>query len=166
MSFIVVMGVSGCGKTTVGSELARRLGFHFCDADDFHSEENKQKMANGVPLTDDDRLPWLQTLSQLPFRHEKLVLACSALKQQYRRILAEHSPSHLFVFLDVPGEELKRRLCTRQGHYFKVNMLDSQLATLERPHGNDLKYVIVDCSHKGVGDVVNAIVEALEFQKQ
>uniref|UniRef100_A0A1I7ZPW4 Gluconokinase n=1 Tax=Steinernema glaseri TaxID=37863 RepID=A0A1I7ZPW4_9BILA len=166
MTFVIVMGVSGCGKTTVGEQLARKLGFKFCDADDFHSDENKEKMARGIPLTDEDRLPWLQTLSQLPLRHEKLVLACSALKQKYRSVLVQNARSQSFVFLDVPESELRRRLSSRQGHYMKANMLESQLATLERPQRDDRGYVIVDCGfEKSVNDVVNEIAEALTNEK-
>ncbi|GAA4038229.1 gluconokinase [Hymenobacter glaciei] len=131
------MGVSGCGKTTVGQELAQQLGLPFYDADDFHSAANIEKMSHGTPLTDDDRRDWLATLATDLGKWEAAggaVLACSALKETYRTTLQNgvHSPMH-WVFLDGPRELLLERMGGRKGHYMHPDMLDSQLATLERP---------------------------------
>ena len=131
------MGVSGCGKTTVGEQLAQKLALPFYDADDFHSQANIDKMAHGIPLTDDDRHDWLATLATKLGEWEKAggaVLACSALKEKYRTTLQSKSEEPLhWVFLNGPKELLLERMGKRKGHYMHSNMLDSQLATLERP---------------------------------
>ena len=137
---IVVMGVSGSGKTTVGRTLADTLGWTFYEGDDFHPEANVEKMSHGTPLDDADRAPWLDALCELIAgiiaRDEHGVIACSALKQSYRDALVPRGapPKAVrFVFLDVPVEELRRRVAHRQ-HFFPPALLDSQLATLELPH--------------------------------
>lgn len=131
------MGVSGCGKSTVGEQLAQKLNLPFHDGDDFHSQANIDKMAHGTPLTDDDRREWLETLAIKLGEWEKdggAILACSALKEKYRTTLQSESAEPLhWVFLDGPKELLLERMGGRQGHYMHANMLDSQLATLERP---------------------------------
>ncbi|MCX7892988.1 MAG: gluconokinase [Burkholderiales bacterium] len=136
---VVVMGVAGAGKTTVGRLLARHLAARFADADDFHPPENVAKMRAGVALDDADRAPWLARLNALVAASaaagEPLVLACSALKRAYRERLADGVPGVRFVFLDGPRELLARRLAGRTGHYMNPDLLDSQLATLERPEG-------------------------------
>ena len=136
---IVVMGVAGAGKTTVGTALARALGWTFLDADAFHPAANIEKMSHGIALTDADREPWLDALctliSNTVHRGEHVVLACSALKQWYREYLVPRDVSHAavrFIHLDVPVAELRRRLETRK-HYFKPELLESQLQTLETP---------------------------------
>lgn len=133
----VVMGVSGCGKSTIGEQLAQKLNLPFHDGDDFHSQANIDKMAHGTPLNDDDRHDWLETLAAKLAEWEQAggaVLACSALKEKYRDTLQSQSrePLH-WVFLDGPKELLLERMGKRKGHYMHSNMLDSQLATLERP---------------------------------
>ena len=133
----IVMGVSGCGKSTVGEQLARQLNLPFYDADDFHSAANIEKMSHGIPLTDDDRREWLATLATKIGTWDATsgaVLACSALKEKYRITLQSQArqPLH-WVFLDGPKELLLERMGTRKGHYMHSNMLASQLATLERP---------------------------------
>lgn len=134
------MGVAGAGKTTVGRELAQAIGWEFHDADEYHSAENIAKMHRGEPLTDDDRRPWLATLSALiativrEGRHA--VLACSALKQSYRDVLVPPKVPEgavRFTYLDVPPDELRRRLTERAHHFAPPELLASQLATLERP---------------------------------
>lgn len=136
---VVVMGVSGSGKTTIGKLLAERMGWIFADADDFFSAASKQKMAEGHPLTDQDRAPWLQTLNGLLRRWDREgkngVLACSALKTQYHETLEAGIPlTHIqFIFLDGPKELIAKRLATRKHEYMNPMLLDSQLATLERP---------------------------------
>ncbi|AMJ64168.1 gluconokinase [Hymenobacter sp. PAMC 26628] len=134
---IIVMGVSGSGKTTVGQLLAARLGLPFYDGDDFHPAANVAKMAAGYPLTDEDRAGWLATLAANLGQWRAAggaVLACSALKEAYRQTLQAGAGAPLsWVFLDTDVEVLRARLAARQGHYMKADMLDSQLATLEKP---------------------------------
>jgi gluconokinase len=133
---IVVMGVSGSGKTTVGSLLASDLGWCFADADDYHSAENVEKMRMGIPLTDADRGPWLERLRARIVEWLKSgsngVLACSALRQVYRDRLRVNKRVH-FVFLRGARNLLSTRLLQRHDHYMKQSMLDSQLTTLEEP---------------------------------
>jgi gluconokinase len=134
---IVVIGVSGSGKTTHGRALANALGWAFADADDFHPPANIAKMSEGRPLDDADRAPWLAALRAEIERHlatdRPLVLACSALRQAYRDALWADRPRMRLVFLDGPRELLASRLAERSGHYMPAALLDSQLATLERP---------------------------------
>lgn len=134
---IIIMGVSGCGKTTVGELLAKKLGRPFYDGDDFHSAANIAKMAAGNPLTDADRHDWLATLATKIGEWEQAdgaVLACSALKETYRQTLqaGASAPLH-WVFLDGDPAVLRARLEGRHDHYMKASMLESQLATLEKP---------------------------------
>jgi gluconokinase len=133
----VIMGVSGCGKTTVGTALARALGVPFVEGDAFHPPGNVDKMSAGVPLTDADRGPWLQALADelRSARNRKagLVMSCSALRRAYRDVLRAGDPGVRFVFLDGESELIGRRLAGRRGHYMPPILLDSQLATLERP---------------------------------
>ncbi len=131
------MGVTGCGKTTVGALLAKTCGWDFHDADDFHPAANVAKMKSGAPLTDEDRRPWLDRLNALIADSEQqgnnLVLACSALKQAYRDRLARGCTTARFVFLDGDIELIRARLLARRGHYMNPKLLDSQFAILERP---------------------------------
>ena len=161
MSFIV-MGVSGCGKTTVGKGLAEKLNLSFYDADAFHSAANIEKMAHGTPLTDDDRHDWLATLATKLNEWEKAggaVLACSALKEKYRTTLQSEAQKPLhWVFLDGPKEILLARMGSRQGHYMHSGMLDSQLTTLERP-AYALRLSIEHTPDELVGEVVAAVAK-------
>ena len=130
------MGVSGSGKTRVGEALARRLGCPFTDADDLHSDANRAKMAAGIPLTDQDRLPWLRAVGNA-IRNAIIggrnhVFACSALKADYRRILDPRGECKL-VYLRGSRDLLAERLAGRQGHFFNPDLLQSQLDTLEEP---------------------------------
>jgi gluconokinase len=133
---IVLMGVSGSGKTTVGTLLAHELRWKFADGDDYHSAANVEKMRSGVPLTDADRGPWLDTLRSLVadwlVTDSNAVLACSALRAVYRQRLRIDSRVN-FVYLKADAKTLSERLLHRPGHYMKEPMLQSQLATLEEP---------------------------------
>lgn len=132
---IVVMGVSGAGKSTIGARLARTLGVDYAEGDDFHPAANVAKMAAGIPLDDTDRAPWLDLIGAwLADRHGRGgVVSCSALERAYRDRLRAAAPDLFLVYLEVPRTELERRLTTRSGHFMHVQMLDSQLAALEPP---------------------------------
>jgi gluconokinase len=132
---LVVMGVSGSGKTTVAVGVARRLGWVFAEGDDFHPTANVAKMHAGVSLTDDDRWPWLRLLAnwigEREGTGENAVLTCSALKRAYRDVLSVGHPSVCFVHVTASAETIRRRLEHRRGHYMPASLLDSQLAALE-----------------------------------
>jgi gluconokinase len=142
---VAVMGVTGSGKTTVGSLLAKRLGWEYVDADDFHSPANKDKMHRGIPLTDADRLPWLAAihdyLARAESQHRNLVLACSALKQSYRELLFRGLDTRL-VYLKGSYELIDQRLQQRKGHFADDHILAAQFADLEEP----TDAVVVDIS--------------------
>ncbi len=132
---VVVMGVSGSGKTEIGTRLAERLGCEFIEGDDFHPPANVAKMAGGTPLTDADRLPWLQSLNAKLLENQRTVLACSALKESYRQILAQGSSQCRFVHLRGSIELIRGRLTERRHRFMPASLLESQFATLEPPHG-------------------------------
>ncbi len=139
-TIIMLMGVSGVGKTTIGQALAQELGWPFYDADDFHPTANVEKMRQGQPLTDDDRHPWLATLhqhiAQLIHAKQAAVVTCSALKQSYRNILAEGQADKLrWVYLKGNYALIQQRLAARAHHFMKADLLASQFATLEEPAG-------------------------------
>jgi gluconokinase len=158
---IVVLGVSGAGKTTVGRELARELGYEFLEGDDFHSQANKDKMHAGIALTDADREPWLaalrQAIERVLARGGRAVLACSALKRAYRDEL--RMDGVCFVYLRVSRAEVRARLARRGPHFFNPELLDSQFATLEEPE----HALIVDAT-EDVSTTVRAILAALSDQ--
>jgi gluconokinase len=146
---VVVMGVSGCGKTTVAHGIAAATGLLFAEADDFHSRANVEKMRAGIPLDDEDRWPWLHDLAEWMAERaaegRSTVIACSALKRVYRDLLAEGPPSLDFVHLHGSAEVIRARLASREGHYMPASLLDSQLATLE-PLEADERGVVLDVS--------------------
>jgi gluconokinase len=137
----VVMGVSGCGKSTVALQLAARLGLEFIEGDELHSAENVARMAAGVPLTDADREGWLKVLSdrirEARLAGRGLVLSCSALKRSYRDVLRQGSPAVRFVHLHGERALLAARMAQRAGHYMPASLLDSQLAALEAPEASE-----------------------------
>jgi len=160
---VVLMGVSGSGKTKIGTLLARRMGMVFADGDDYHSAANTQKMAAGQPLTDDDRRPWLAELNGLLRGWQESgsggVLACSALKESYRQMLAEGMPADVvrFVLLDGSRELIAQRLAERKHSYMNPALLDSQFATLERPGGDAVVVKIDRAPEVVVGEILTKI---------
>jgi gluconokinase len=135
---VLIMGVTGSGKTTVGKLLSQRLNWAFLDADDFHSSENREKMHQGIPLSDADRTPWLDAIHDELLRRngddQDVVLACSALKQEYRDTLGAELNLEI-VYLRGSTEQLRRNLATRKNHFAGEDLVPSQLATLEEPSG-------------------------------
>jgi gluconokinase len=160
----VLMGVSGSGKTTIGELLARRLGWPYADADSFHSAENVAKMASGHPLSDDDRRPWLQAIRTWIDDHlskdQPGVTSCSALKRSYRDLL--RGPGVSIVYLRGTRAEIESRVAARKGHYFKLDMVESQFAALEEP-GPDEDVITVSIS-KTPDEVVASILAAAGIQ--
>lgn len=139
---IVLMGVSGSGKSTVGKILASQLNWSFVEADDFHPAANKEKMHAGLPLNDQDRQPWLDRLQHRIddawSRRENIVLACSALKDAYRDFLEEHHPEAVwYVYLHGSEDLIRQRLAQRKGHFMNPSLLHSQFETLEEPPPQD-----------------------------
>lgn len=130
---VVVMGVSGSGKSTIGEMLATRLDYPFLDADQFHPAANVARMAAGTPLTDEDRWPWLQNLNAMLRQEKTAILACSALKEAYRQALSTGLADCRFVHLRGSIELIRARLKDRQHRYMPASLLDSQFATLEPP---------------------------------
>jgi carbohydrate kinase (thermoresistant glucokinase family) len=134
---IVLIGPMGCGKTTIGKLVSASTGWRFADGDDFHPPGNIGKMAAGIPLDDDDRLPWLRSLGKLISRTiadgENLILACSALKRQYRTLLGIDQKQVVSVYLKGTPELLQQRIAGRTNHYMNKDLLTSQLQTLEEP---------------------------------
>ena len=158
---IVVMGVTGSGKTTVGQLLAARLGCLFADADDFHSAANKEKMHKGIPLTDADRLPWLAAMhdqiAKWAASKQDAVLACSALKQAYRQQLWS-GPEAKFVYLKGSYELIAQRLRARKGHFADEHILAGQFADLQEP----TDAIVVDIS-KTPGEIVEEMCRRLQL---
>jgi len=159
--FFIVMGVSGSGKTSVGKLLAEQLGWEFYDADDFHPPENVAKMANGMPLSDSDRAPWLAVLNKLISASLKAnrpgVLACSALKEWYRQQLMDGNDGVQIVYLKGSYDLIWSRMEKRTNHYMKPHMLKSQFDTLEEP--NDALTTNISMP---IDEIVQAILKQLE----
>jgi gluconokinase len=164
---IILMGVSGAGKTVVGQALAARLGWTFEDADAWHPAANVEKMRSGVPLNDDDRKPWLEALNRAirewVASGRNTVLACSALKARYRETLrsgVENSATVQFVFLKATYEQIDQRLRERRGHYMPESLLRSQFEALEQPPPDEA--LIVDAG-PAIGEIVDEIVTRLHL---
>ncbi|HEX7325261.1 MAG TPA: gluconokinase [Rhodanobacteraceae bacterium] len=158
---LVVMGVSACGKSSVGAALAARLGVPFVDGDTLHPPENVARMAAGHPLQDADRWPWLAKVGSC--LHDAtstgLVVACSALKRSYRDAILARAPATRFVFLEVPRTTLEGRLRRRRGHFMPASLLASQLADLEVPDADEPAVTVAATA--GVAATVAAALRAL-----
>lgn len=155
------MGVSGCGKSSVGKALARSLEWDFYDADDFHPPANVAKMANGIPLDDSDRAPWLASLHELISSSLKAdkpgVLACSALKERYRQQLMDGNNGVQIVYLKGSYDLIWSRMETRAGHYMKPHMLKSQFDALEEP----VNALTIDIS-KPIDEILSKVLEQVQ----
>jgi gluconokinase len=162
---LVVMGVSGSGKSTIAEHLAARLGWRYVDGDLFHPPANVAKMSAGHPLTDEDRWPWLRAIAaeidRLAAAGTRAVVACSALKRAYRDILAHGRDDVRIVFLDGTKDLIAKRLAARKGHFMPPGLLDSQFKTLEPPQPSEQPITVsIDASVDGI---VNDIVRQLEL---
>lgn len=162
---LVVMGVSGSGKSTIAEHLATRLGWRYVDGDLFHPPANVAKMSAGHPLTDEDRWPWLRAIAaeidRLAAAGEPAVVACSALKRAYRDILVHDRDDVRIVFLDGTQDLIAKRLAERKGHFMPPGLLDSQFKTLEPPQPSERPITVsIDASVDGI---VNDIVRQLEL---
>jgi len=159
---IVVMGVAGSGKSTIAAGLAEKLGVDFIEGDALHPQANVNKMAGGLPLTDDDRWPWLEAIGERIDAERVagmgVVVSCSALRQVYRECLRKKVNGRVqFILLDGPRDLISKRMLGRKGHFMPQSLLDSQFATLEKP-GPDEDAVILDISH----NVPTLLVEAVQ----
>ncbi|HET9577865.1 MAG TPA: gluconokinase [Usitatibacter sp.] len=165
-SVIVVMGVSGSGKTTVAAALARRLGWEFAEGDAFHPAANVAKMRSGVALTDADRWPWLDAIAawirERRAAGARCVIACSALRRAYRERIAGGSGEVRFVYLKGPFELIAARIAARRGHYMPASLLRSQFDTLEEP-GTDENPLVVSVE-RPADEIIEAIIAALQAQ--
>lgn len=158
---LVVMGVAGCGKSTVGSALAARLDWKYTEGDTFHPPANVDKMRAGKPLDDADRQPWLAAIArwmdaQADLKHPG-VIGCSSLKRSYRDFLRDNRPQVWFIYLRVPREILQERVKTRTHEYMPASLLDSQLATLEAPMRDEPRCITLD----GADDLPTTVEAAL-----
>jgi carbohydrate kinase (thermoresistant glucokinase family) len=158
---VMVMGVSGSGKTTIGAMLAGRLGWEYAEADDFHPASNVEKMRSGQPLTDEDRWPWLRRIADWLDEHLAAgipaVVTCSALKRSYRDLLRRSQVA--IVYLDVDREMLLRRMAARHGHFFPAKLLESQLRDLEPPTPDE--HVLSVPADRPAAEVVQKIIDEL-----
>jgi gluconokinase len=153
---VIIMGVSGSGKTTIGKRLSDKLGWDFYDADDFHPQANIDKMSRGIPLTDGDRWPWLENLNRLMLeyinKNRPVVVSCSALKSSYRDLLLKNISHAVLVYLRGDYGLIKERMHQRQDHYMRARMLESQFEALEEPKDA----IIID-----IGADPEAIIDAI-----
>ncbi|WP_145520701.1 gluconokinase [Yersinia mollaretii] len=162
---IIVMGVSGSGKTTVGEAVARQIHAKFIDGDDLHPRANIQKMGSGHPLNDEDRMPWLERLSDAAYslnhKNETGIIVCSALKRRYRDRLREGNQGMVFLYLKGSFDVIMERLKARSGHFMPTDLLKSQFETLEEPGADEPDVICVDID-ADIDEVVRCCVLALE----
>jgi len=160
---VILMGVSGCGKTSVGQGLSKTLGWPYYDGDDFHPQTNIDKMAQGIPLNDNDRQPWLEWLHALIVEHlgknENVIVSCSALKAKYRQILRGDRKAVKFVHLAGSFELIYERMQQRNDHYMKAEMLTSQFADLEAPEN-----ALIISIDQPICRIVSEIIDKLDLQ--
>ena len=160
---IIIIGVSGCGKTTIGKLLSQEIGLSFYDADDFHPQKNIEKMVKNIPLTDDDRKSWLMDLSERIrqwWSNGGAILACSELKESYRKLLTSKIDEVKFVYLSGSKELIKKRIENRKNHFMKYYLLESQLDTLEVPTYG--LHITIDHSPK---EIINYITSELQINE-
>jgi gluconokinase len=161
----ILMGVAGSGKSLIGSKVAGLLSAKFIDGDDLHPAKNIDKMSQGTPLTDEDRLPWLERLNDASYslyrKNETGFIVCSSLKKQYRDILRKGSPNVYFLWLDGDYETILERMRQRAGHFMPVALLKSQFDALECPASDEQDVSRIDANH-GVDDVVEQCRKAVE----
>jgi carbohydrate kinase (thermoresistant glucokinase family) len=157
---VILMGVAGSGKTAVGKGVETRLNWLFLDADDFHPAANIEKMKQGIPLNDQDRIPWLRALrdelTRLLGEGRSVILACSALRESYRQLLSDDMAAMSFVLLDVDQETIRQRLQHRSAHFFPKELMDSQFAALEQP-----KEAIIIDARKPLDEVIDRVIKAI-----
>ncbi len=170
MSFAVVMGVSGSGKTTIARGVAEALGWDLLEGDAFHPPANVEKMSHGVPLTDDDRWPWLRAIAaeidSQAGQGRSVVVACSALKRIYRDLLLTGRPGGILVYLDGSPELIAARMAARKGHFMPPKLLESQFATLEPPAPDErpVTVSIAPSPDAIVADVVRRLRQRLQAE--
>lgn len=161
----ILMGVSSTGKTTIGTEVARRLHLKLIDGDDLHPRANIIKMGSGQPLNDEDRHPWLERINDAAFsleqKSEKGIIICSALKKKYRDQIRQGNKNVRFLFLNGNFELVLERMKQRKGHYMKTEMLKSQFATLEVPQTDEPDVIHIDISGS-FEEVVEACIQAIQ----
>jgi gluconokinase len=157
---IVIMGVAGCGKSSVGAGLSQRLGIPYFDGDDLHPAANVEKMRAGTPLTDEDRWPWLQTVGKRLHEDAPVIIGCSALKRSYRDLIRSGAKGPVtFVHLVGSRDLIADRMAQRQGHYMPLALLDSQFAALEPPGPQEAMAISID---QTLPQMLDGILEALE----
>jgi len=168
----IVMGVMACGKTTVGILLSEKMNWKFADADDFHPQSNKEKMKSGVPLTDEDRIPWLQAMNdsiqKCILESTPTIFACSALKKKYRLILANncHPEDILLIYLKIDKAIVYERVTQRKGHFItNSSLIESQFATLEEPQDDEQPLVVNISKDQESESIVNQIVRSGRFNE-
>lgn len=163
---IIVMGVSGCGKSTIGALIAQRLGAKFIDGDDLHPRANIEKMRRGEPLNDHDRAPWLERIRDAAFslenKSEQGIIVCSALKKAYRDQIRDGNQNVTFLFLDGDKALIIERMRARKGHFMKTDMLESQFATLQRPSAEETDVLTISIA----SDIDRVVEQAITALKQ